>query len=180
MTAMKALRENFPVLVHKEGDVIKLSVRFLNASAVNKQVLNLGTGFVGMNRVISTYGSQLKHYGYLPLAYPVILIVDNDTGGEKVLNAADSVSQQVIKPSSTDTFFHIHRNLYLVKTPPGPGGSLSAIEDCFPEDVLKQKIGAKSFDPKKRHGDETSFGKQYFAEQIVRPGVEKFDFNTEE
>ena len=47
-TAMKALREKFPALVHTKDDQTELSVRFLNPSPVNQQVLNLGTGFSGM------------------------------------------------------------------------------------------------------------------------------------
>lgn len=159
-TAIKALRENFPVLVHAEDDQIKLSVRFLNSSNVNQQVLNLGNSFTGMTQIISSYESRLKKYRFLPLAHPVIFVVDNDEGGENVLKAADKKSQQDVKPNSTDAFFHIQRNLYLVKTPPGADGGLSAIEDCFPEEILKQEIDGKRFDPKKKHGDETNIGKQ--------------------
>jgi RNA-directed DNA polymerase len=176
-SAIKALQEKYPELLHIEDDQTQLSVHFLNSSNVNIQVLNLGQGFHGMTKVINSYALELKRYGFLPLAHPVIFIVDNDKGGEAVLKAADRVSQGDVKPSSTDTFFHIQRNLYLVKTPPGSDGGLSAIEDCFPEEVLKQEIGGKSLDLNKKHGDETSFGKQVFAEMIVRPGVGKIDFS---
>ena len=176
-TAIKALQKNYPALVHAEGDNIEFSVRFLNSSLVNQQVLNLGTGFVGMTAVINVYKSRLKLYRFLPLAHPVIFIVDNDKGGENVLKAADKVSHQDVKPTSTDAFFHIQRNLNLVKTPLGNDGSLSAIENCFPEEVLKQSISEKQLDLKKKHGDETSFSKQIFAEQIVQLGVDKIDFS---
>lgn len=176
-TAIKALREKFPTLVHTEGDQTELSVRFLNSSPVNQHVLNLGTGFTGMTQVISAYELRLKPYSFRPLEHPVIFIVDNDEGGENVLKAANKTSQQDVKPTSTDAFFHIRRNLYLVKTPPGIDGSLSAIEDCFPEEVLKQEIGGKRLDLKKKHGDELNFGKRIFAEQIVRPGVNNIDFS---
>ncbi len=176
-TAIKSHREEFPALVHIEGDQIELSVRFLNSSTVNQKVLDLGTGFKGMVKVISAFDSFLKVYRFLPLVHPVIFVVDNDTGGAEVLKSADKKSQQTITSTSTDPFFYIERNLYLVKTPPRVDGTLSAIEDCFPKDVLKQTIGEKRLDPKKKHGDETSFGKQVFAEQIVRSGVDKVDFS---
>ena len=175
---MKALREKFPALVHTKDDQTELSVRFLNPSPMNQQVLNLGTGFSGMMQIINGYESRLKFDRFLPLEHPVIFIVDNDKGGANVLKEADKISQQDVKPASNDAFFHIQRNLYLVKTPPNTDGSLSAFEDCFPEEVLKQELNGKRLDLKKKHGDETNFGKQVFAEQIVRPGVDKIDFSN--
>ncbi len=176
-TAIKALRENFADLVDVDGDRMEFRIRFLNSSPINQQILNLGTGFSGMEQVVRAYESRLKPYSFVPMEHPVIFIVDSDEGGEKVLKAANKVSQQDINPSSTNAFFHIQRNLYLVKTPPGIDGALSAIEDCFPEDVLKIKIGGKSLDLKKKDGYEISFGKYVFAEKIVRPGVDKIDFS---
>jgi len=175
--AIKALQTTFPSLAEIKDKEIDLNVRFLQASSTNQQLLNLGTGFTGMISYIQGYDNLLKAYKFLPLNSPVVFVIDNDKGGEKVLNAANSVPEQDIKSSSTEPFFHIRRNLYLVKTPPGTGGSLTAIDDCFPDEVLKQKIGGKSLDLKKDHGDETSFGKHIFAEQIVGPGIDKIDFS---
>lgn len=176
-TAIKALQEDFPTLVHTKGDKLELSVRFLNSSTVNQKVLNLGNGFPGMVAFINNYKRWLKRYRFLPLTHPVIFVVDNDKGGENVLKAAASVSKQDIKPTSTDAFFHIQHNLYLVKTPPDTDGGFMAIEGCFPEMILKQEIDGKQLDLKKKHADEKNFGKQVFAQQIVRPGVNKIDFS---
>ena len=129
-----------------------------------------------MTSVINNYKRWLKQYSYLPLANSVIFIVDNDNGGENVLKAANKYSQQDIQTTSNDAFFHIQRNLYLVKTPPANGGNWSAMEDCFPEEVLRQTIGGKRLDLKKKHEDETNFGKQIFAEKIVRPSIDRIDF----
>jgi RNA-directed DNA polymerase len=176
--AMKALRANFQRLVNTDDDRTELSVRFLNSSTVNQKVLDLGTGTGGMVKVISAYDKNwLKHYRFKPLVHPVIFVVDNDDGGKNVLSAANKASKQKIDPASTEPFCHIHRNLYLVRTPLGPSGERSAIEDCLPGEVRRQWIDGKRFDPNKKHGDETSLGKQKFAELIVRPGVKTIDFS---
>jgi hypothetical protein len=176
-TAVKALREKFPALAYAKGDQIELNVRFLNSSTVNHEVLKLGSGFAGMTGAINSYEWWLKSYRFLPLAHPVIFIIDNDMGGKNVLKAASNVSKKDINTNSTDAFFRIQHNLYLVKTPLRTDGSLSAIEDCFPKELLKQAIGEKRLDLKKRHGDETNFGKHIFANQIVRPGIDGIDFS---
>ena len=174
-TAIKSLAGKYPDLIGIKDEKIKLNVRFLNPTAVNQQVLKLGSGFSGMNSIIANYEKRLKKYKYLPLSSPVIFIVDNDDGGEKVLKEAKKASGLDIKPSSKDLFFHIQRNLYLIKTPPGPAGEMSAIEDLFPKDVLKEPVGGKVLDLKKEHGDETSISKHIFAEKVVAPGVGKID-----
>lgn len=91
--------------------------------------------------------------------------------------AAQKVGGTPVDPASGDPFYHLRDNLYLVLTPLADNGEPSAIESSFPQDVLNQKINGKSFDPKKKDGDETTFGKYVFAEQIVRPGVGKIDFS---
>lgn len=144
---------------------------------MTQRILNLSTGFSGMKSIIERYPSQLKRYRSPPLAQPVILIVDHDTGGEEVLKVANKVSEQEIKPELGGAFFHVQHNLYVVKTPPTTDGGLSDIEDCFPLDILNQKLDGKSFDRKKPHGDGTSFGKQIFADRIVRPKAHTIDFS---
>ena len=176
--AMKALRADFQRLVNTDGDQTELSVRFLNSSTVNQKVLDLGAGTGGMVKIISAYDKNwLKHYRFKPLPHPVIFVIDNDDGAKNVLSAAKKASKQNIEPHSTAPFFHIHRNLYLVKTPLGTMGEPSAIEDCLPEKVRRQSIEGRRFDPKKMHGDKTSLGKQKFAELVVRPNVNTIDFS---
>lgn len=175
--AIKSLHAKYPGLVREEGDQIELTVGFLNPTKVNQDVLNLGTGYTGMSAIIDRFKSLLKQYRYLPLRYPVIFIVDYDKGGENVLKAANKISEQDIKLNSVETFFHVHSNLYLVKTAPGTDGGLSPIEGCFPEETLNQELDGKHFDIQRKHEDKNTFGKHVFAEKIVRPNAEKIDFS---
>jgi retron-type reverse transcriptase len=175
--AIRALQAYFPSLAKLDADQMELCVKFLNPTPVNQRLLNLGTGFAGMKPTIECYENWLRSYSYAPLEHPVVFVVDHDSGGEKVLKAADKVSSQDIKASSTDAFFHIRRNLYLVKTPLNAQGEWAEIEDCFPQEVLSKKVNGKQFDKKKKHGDEISFGKQFFAEKVVLPDADKIDFS---
>ena len=77
-----------------------------------------------MKAFINTYEVELKKYKFCPLPHPVILVVDNDSGGKKVMEATNNkTSEQDIKPDSAGTFFHIRDNLYLVKTLLGRTGN---------------------------------------------------------
>jgi hypothetical protein len=83
-----------------------------------------------MSGLIATYKSDLRHYGFWPLEHLVILIVDNDDGGEKVIKAGEKLAgtkfDQTRRPVFSDT-----ENLYIIPTSQGSSGEPSAIEDSF-------------------------------------------------
>jgi hypothetical protein len=175
-TALKALHAKFPDLITLKNGEADLSVQFLPSSINNISVLNLGQGYSGMSGLISTYRNELRRYGFRPMEHPVILVVDNDDGGNKVIKAGEKLSGTKFDQTKQD-FFSVTENLYIVLTPLGPFGEPSAIESCFPKSVLDQEIDGKKFDPKKSDGDGTYFGKHVFAEKIVRPGLGTIDFS---
>jgi hypothetical protein len=43
--------------------------------------------------------------------------------------------------------------------------------------VLNTKIGGKSFDKNKLHGDHSSYGKIIFADKVIRPKASTIDFS---
>ncbi|MCY4006214.1 MAG: hypothetical protein OXE84_05210 [Rhodobacteraceae bacterium] len=42
---------------------------------------------------------------------------------------------------------------------------------------MKTKLDDKSFNPKKKHGDETHYGKSVFAKSVVRAKADSVDFS---
>ena len=129
-----------------------------------------------MTSFIRSWESKLRPYGFRPMKHPVIFIVDDDDGGSDVRKAAEKVAGTDLDMNA-ERYFPIRDNLYLVLTPPKANGEPTAIEDCFPQTVLNTKLDGKSFNMKKKHGDESTYGKQVFAEKIVVPGVNKIDFS---
>ena len=177
-TALKALHAKYSDLVTiDDKDEASLAIQFLPATANNIAILNLGQGYSGMSGQIPRYSRDLKRYGFRPLNHPVIFIVDNDEGGKNVIKAGESLTSTKFDQSKGDRFFPVTENLYIVPTPLDASGEPTAIEDCFPQDVLDQELEGKKLNRKKNDGDSSSYGKHIFAEKIVRPGVKTINFS---
>lgn len=112
-----------------------------------------------------------------PLAHPVIILCDNDRGPESVFKNACKKSGLTISMKTTDLFYYLGENLYLVKVPEGSVAQPREIEELFNPALLATKIDGKAFDPRKEHGDETHYGKVIFAEAVVRKNAASVDFS---
>ena len=100
----------------------------------------------------------------------MILLLDNDDGAKDIFAVIKNNYDIEIKPSSTDAFFHITGNLYVVTTPHVGKKVKTCIEDLFEPALLKAKVGGKTLnlgtpDPA------TEYGKHVFAEKVVRPNA---------
>lgn len=78
---------------------------------------------------------------------------------------------------TTESFYYLDANLYLVKTPENGADSKSCIEDLFDPELLKTPIGEKQFDPSKEHDADGKYGKVVFAKQVVRPNADNINFS---
>jgi RNA-directed DNA polymerase len=175
--AIRALAKNFPLLAKEEdGKVIRL-VHFLKPSGTSRDILNLGHGAAGQGALISQYHNALKKYPHQPLAHPVIILCDNDDGLKSVIKNAKSKIGKKITTKTTDTFYHLGLNLYLVKVPEGAPPIDKDIESLFDPALLKTVLDGKVFNPKKEHGDHTEYGKVVFAEAVVRANAGAVDFS---
>lgn len=121
----------------------------------------------------------MKKFAHKPLEHPVIVLCDNDDGCKSLFNKAKSKAQEdlSIDKSTTDPFYHITDNLYLIKIPEN-GGDSREIEDLFEAELLNIRLDGKPFNRKKEHGDETAYGKAIFAEKVVRPNWTTIDFSA--
>ncbi|MCW5724613.1 MAG: retron Ec67 family RNA-directed DNA polymerase/endonuclease [Maricaulaceae bacterium] len=174
--AIRALVKDFPLLAKKEnGKVIRL-VHFLKPSGTSRDILNLGQGSAGQGALISQYESMLKKFSHRPMAHPVIILCDNDEGLKTVIKNAKSKVGKIISTASTEQFYHLGLNLYLVKVPEGVPPQDRSIESLFDSALLKKKVNGKTFNPKKDHKDNKHYGKVVFAENVIRADAGSVDF----
>ncbi|MEQ1512436.1 MAG: retron Ec67 family RNA-directed DNA polymerase/endonuclease [Lysobacteraceae bacterium] len=154
-----------------------LSVKLMNFTSTVHDVLQLGGGAGDIKHLITQYEQILKRFKHAPLMQPVILVIDNDDGANDIFTVAKKFAP-AINHASTDDFYILHKNLYLIKTPSLPTKAKTCIEDFFDATVLATKIDGKDFDPNKKHGDNTKYGKTRFAEKVIAPNKSTIDFSA--
>lgn len=175
--AIRSLAKSFPSLVEEKDGKTTHSVNFLRPTGTTRDVLNLGHGASGQASLVSQYSNILKKYVHKPMEHPVIILCDNDGGPKEVFKKAAPKSGKTISKTTTDPFYHLGDNLYLVKVPEVTPPIDRDIEDLFQPALLTTVLDGKPFDKKKDHGDETAYGKVVFADKVVRANASTVDFS---
>jgi RNA-directed DNA polymerase len=104
---------------------------------------------------------------------PVILVLDHDSGSVPVKNLVENFFKV---PLAGKLSAHLFDNVYLVLTPPKSGSTASCIEDCFTATTLATKLNDKTFNYTDSIDTATEYGKQPFAEKVVKAGAQSIDF----
>ena len=111
------------------------------------------------------------------MKHPVILVIDNDSGAKDIISTLAKNYDVAIDLKSSEPFFHVTDNLYLVKTPEKGSDGVSCIEDFFDPSLLQTELEGKKFNPNKEHGADGEYGKFVFAEKVVRPNASTINFS---
>jgi len=170
--AIRYLPAYHPKLGSITGAKFTSTVRFLNYSHAVRDVMQLGGGTGDIKFLIIRYSENAKKFKHAPFAHPVIMVIDNDDGAKDVFAVARNSGATGIGWASKDLFYHLGMNLYLIKTPEAKTKSFySAIEDAFDPALLATRVGGKTFDRNKTHAAPGKYGKQVFAERVVKPNA---------
>jgi RNA-directed DNA polymerase len=175
-TAIHHLTTYHPQLGRIVGGKFEAAIRFMNYSATVHDVMQLGHGTGGQLFLIKNYAQNLRVYTHAPLAWPVIVLFDNDDGARSLLGYARNKGHPKIEIASTNSFYYMGYNLYLVKTPEIGADKKSCIEDLFPSGLLNTVVEGKIFDPDKEHEAPGKYGKVDFANRVVTPQAATIDF----
>jgi RNA-directed DNA polymerase len=164
----------------KDGKFIH-KLRFMKysdkATAPVWDVLQLGGGTGDFLFFVRSYDKIVRTYKRAPCAFPVIVLVDNDSGAEDLFATIKKNYNVTISRSTTNSFYHLCHNLYLIKTPELPKGAPGCIEDLFDQSLRDTPMGGKSFDPARKRGDPRTFSKQVFAEKVIKPQAASINFD---
>lgn len=174
--AIKALPSFQPKLGSNTPSGFRFSMGFLRYGQYTRNVMRLDGGSSSFVRLINTYERQSRHYDFSPFHHPVIILIDNDDGASGVFSAAKKHSKITPSLISTDPFYRLCLNLYLVKTPEKGKSGKSCIEDLFEPSLLKTKVDGKDFDPHKEHNEPGKYGKVVFAERVVKANAATVNF----
>jgi len=173
--AIKHLAAKYPKLASvSPNNKVKLNIRILRTFESSAgRVLHLAQGWSGLTGLIESYLTELLKFKAPGLSHAVILLVDNDSGGDKIFETIKRLTKA--KPSKTAPYVHVRGNLYVVLTPLKGGAKQSEIEDCFDDTIKNLNLGGKTFNP-----DDKADSNLYFSKQIlshyVRQNAAKIDF----
>lgn len=175
--ALRELHTKFPRLATVNKGKFFRRVQFLKPSGTSRDLLHLAHGSAGQASLISRYSGILKRYSHRPMKNPVVILCDNDNGSNEIMKAARKKSKLAISETTTNDYYHLGENLYLIKIPEGVPPGSREIESLFSTALLSTTLDGKTFDPKKDHGDDTHYGKKVFAESVVRANAPLVDFS---
>jgi RNA-directed DNA polymerase len=178
-SALKGLVASYPQLGVLDEGKLKTKVRFLKHSRVEHNVLEISGGSSQLADLVARYYKEVLRYPHRPLKFPVIVLIDNDMGSAPVFGAMKPFVNPHPSITSTDPFYYVCHNLYVVKTPELVSGGISAIEDLFPQMVLDHPLdGGKRFSREKEYDPNLFYGKFDFADRVVRANIEVIDFSA--
>ena len=153
-------------------------VAFLNHASSESKVLELEGGTGQLNAFVAVYNKNAISFPYKEFRFPVIVLIDNDDGGKSLFKMMKSRAKIDVSYSSTEDFYYMGYNLYVIKTPEGVGETPeSCIEDLFPEEVLNMTLGGKSFNKSNDHDGVATYGKALFAKNIVEKNYQNINFD---
>jgi len=153
-------------------------VRFFNYSYTSQRVLDLSGGAPVVKLFITEYIKSVKKTQAPMNPQPLILLLDNDKGGQAFYSLIKQYDENKTTVTGMDDFYHLAENVYVVFTPIDKPGDKSSIEDFFEPGLLKSKIDGKTFNRDDTTLDTSKeYGKAIFAAKVVRPNIAKISFD---
>lgn len=174
--AIKSLAAKFPEFVNLSKKQPDWKIEFLNHSDLNMDLLQFSGGTGDFPPFIGKYRGRMKRFLAPGQRYPVIILIDHDKGSPEVFSAAKQHTGS--KVDGSKDFYHLTLNLYLVSLPKPKGASEFAIEDCFDPTLKATVLDGKTFEPDTKKFDPNKhYGKQVFADKVVRQNQKTIDFD---
>jgi len=177
--AIDQLAKSFPLLASVEDDKIELQVDLFNNHGRVMELWELGTGASFLAKLIDSYKDIFSSFRCDGLKFPVIIIVDNDSGPRGKGGVFQKI-QNVSNHNDVDgeqSFYYVLENLYVIPLPRTTPGKDIDFEDLFEESTKSQSYNGKSFS--KNVTDNTKeFGKSQFANHIVKANKDSIDFKN--
>lgn len=158
------------------------SLSFFNYGGKSHEIMDLGGGTGDLKSIPLDYlrnldssKSDRKPMMHKPMKFPVIMVLDNDDGLGDVAGTIKKNFNVGISVTSTQDFYHVCDNLYVVKTP--EAGGKSSMESMFPKSWTTIVLNGKKFNPSNKIDITKEYGKEIFATSVVKANAAKIDFS---
>ena len=176
-SAIRSLADSYPTLGSSNQDEFGQKVSFFNYETQASNLLNVKGGSGDLKLLISDYENIIAKFDYKSMEHPVIILIDNDDGAKQIFSLLKEKLSISASFQSSDPWYHLVENLYLVKTPSVKGKRKTCIEDFFDQATLDTKLNGKTFNAEKKLESKSEYGKIVFAEKVVRPNAAQLDLS---
>jgi hypothetical protein len=132
---------------------------FFRFNTIAAKLIGLTGGAGNIKRFLYLYNKQSKRFNNALRQHPVVIVIDNDSGGSDVLAMVNGIYKTNIKLADPRMAHKIMDGLVLVKTPHVGTMTHTSIEDLLPSSVKSVKLNGKSFSASKKFDTSKFFGK---------------------
>lgn len=174
-SAINVLSDNYPFLakVKQEENPYELLVGFFKYSKRTRFLLDLYGGGLYLYKFVLRYIDNLNNYKTPSSNQPVIILLDNDSGCNSLLNHLENNSLKFPEcPNKKEDmrkskYLPITDNLYVILIP-RINKEDTEMEQYFNKDARDIKIDGRKFDPSKDADTTTTYGKNTFSIKVVK------------
>lgn len=182
-SAIKMLCKEYPKLAEEKNkkEPYKVLVNFFECNKRTRYLLDLYGGASYLKKFAERYANNHALYKAPMPESPVIILADNDSGPVDLLNylckanIEHPVTIKTPQDIRQEEFIYISNNLYLVLTPLCNGKSCS--EDFFDKNAKNYLVSGKKFDPAIDGDTKTTYGKNTFANKVIKANINDIDFS---
>jgi len=168
-----------PQLGSVTPDGFRFGLTFFGHSNHIGELLRIPGGFPQMKTFMLNYREHLSAYKYREVLFPVIMLVDNDhVLDQKFCGSLKKAFGVDVSQKSSDSFYHLTDNLYLIKTPELGVDGTSCIEDLFDDAAKKLTLGGKFLHTGKDFDPTKHIGKTPFAIKVVARNPTKIEWRA--
>lgn len=172
-SALKKLSPKYPDLVTKDDKEYNFNLHFLNFTKTFKEIFDIASGTSGLAAIIQIYKNEFNYFVSQSKPKPVIIIIDNDKGSHDILKKIKYIKND--KKINPGGLIHLFHNLFVLYVSDKPN---TEIEELFTKTVLETKVDGKIFTRNENFNTDKYYGKQVFADKVIRPNYKEIDFSN--
>jgi RNA-directed DNA polymerase len=172
--ALRSLAAHYPTLVQVSGTNRNLLVQLFKFTKTAELVQHISGGASQLSNLLSSYRKMTKNFKAVP-KHPTILVVDNDSGPEKLFKHLSNILKKEVDGS--DPYYFVYENLYVVPVPK-IGGAFTAMEQLFESKVLETELNGKKLDLTNKEPDGKKFySKNEFSINVIQKRQSAINFD---
>ncbi|HGJ5898325.1 retron Ec67 family RNA-directed DNA polymerase/endonuclease [Arsenophonus apicola] len=178
-TALHSLSAIYPNLIEETNNGKKIKLNICKSNTKASYFLDLSGGTANLKKFVMRYRDEYELYYGTDAKNPVIIILDNDSGPNKLLDHLKNKVENCpndVKSMRRMKYIHVTHNLYIVLTPLSESVRETSMEDLFSPEVLNITLNGKYFNKANDQDTETEYSKHIFSTKVVRDKNRNIDF----